>query len=86
MAREIDIMNFGGLTRTLVTLCNIASMGKKLEFKNRFINKPLEMGQFFCLFFGVFETWPVFKWGGNYRKKLFTILCIWWPNFSEMGP
>lgn len=50
MAREIDIMNFDGLTRTLVTLCNIASMGKKLEFKNRFINKSLEMGQFFCLF------------------------------------
>lgn len=47
MAREIDIMNFCGLARTLITICNIASMGKNFRLqKNRFINKPLEPGQF----------------------------------------
>lgn len=34
MARKIDIMNFCELGRTLITICNIVSMGKKiLEFK-----------------------------------------------------
>lgn len=34
MATEIDIMNFGGLARILISICNTASMGKKiLEFK-----------------------------------------------------
>lgn len=28
MAKEIDIMDFCGLARTLITICNIASMGK----------------------------------------------------------
>lgn len=31
MARETDIMNFCGLDRTLITICNIASMGKKFR-------------------------------------------------------
>lgn len=73
MKREIDIRNFCGLARTLITICNIASMGKNFQSsKNRLINKPLEPGQFLS--------------GEETLEKVLQIYVSGGQTFSEMGP